>query len=108
METVPQQPEVKPPIRKTMPIVLVLLGAVLLIGISTVYNAITGSARKKEAANSTLQTRPSTADPQQVTVFEKQQAQIAKVMSNRHNSNKRSQPCKPRTKESRHPRLIHP
>ena len=78
METVPQQPEAKPPIRKTMPIVLVLLGAVLLIGISTVYNAITGSARKKEAAKSTLQTRPSTADPQQVTGFEKQQAQIAK------------------------------
>ena len=33
METVPQQPTAKPPIRKTMPIVLVLLGAVLLIGI---------------------------------------------------------------------------
>ena len=45
METVPQQPTAKPPIRKTMPIVLVLLGAVLLIGISTAYNAMTGSSR---------------------------------------------------------------
>ena len=78
METVPPQPTAKPPIKKTMPIVLVLLGAVLLIGISTAYNAMTGSRRKKEAAKSALQTRPSTADPQQVTGFEKQQAMIAK------------------------------
>jgi type IV secretory pathway VirB10-like protein len=78
METVPQQPTAKPPIKKTMPIVLVLLGAVLLIGISTAYNAMTGSSRKKEAAKSALQTRPATADPQQVTGFEKQQALIAK------------------------------
>jgi type IV secretory pathway VirB10-like protein len=78
METVPQQPTAKPPIRKTMPIVLVLLGAVLLIGISTAHNAITGSGRKKEAAKSALQTRPATADPQQVTGFEKQQQLIAK------------------------------
>ncbi len=78
METVPQQPTAKPPIRKTMPIVLVLLGAVLLIGISTAYNAMTGSSRKKEAAKSALQTRPATADPQQVTGFEKQQQLIAK------------------------------
>jgi type IV secretory pathway VirB10-like protein len=78
METVPQQPTAKPPIRKTMPIVLVLLGAVLLIGISTAYNAMTGSSRKREAAKSVLQTRPATADPQQVTGFEKQQQLIAK------------------------------
>ena len=78
MDTVPQQQETKTPIRKTMPIVLVLLGAVVLIGISTVYNAITGSAHKKDPAKSTLQSRPATADPQQVTGFEKQQAQIAK------------------------------
>jgi type IV secretory pathway VirB10-like protein len=78
METVPQQPTAKPPIKKTMPIVLVLLGAVLLIGISTAYNAMTGSSRKKEAAKSALQARPATADPQQVTGFEKQQALIAK------------------------------
>jgi type IV secretory pathway VirB10-like protein len=78
METVPQQPTAKPPIRKTMPIVLVLLGAVLLIGISTAYNAMTGSSRKKEAAKSALQTRPATADPQQVTGFEQQQQLMAK------------------------------
>jgi type IV secretion system protein VirB10 len=39
---------------------------------------MTGSSRKKEAAKSALQTRPATADPQQVTGFEKQQQLIAK------------------------------
>ena len=53
MDTVPQQPVAKPPIKKTMPIVLVLLGAVVLIGASTAYNAMTGSNRRKEAAKST-------------------------------------------------------
>ncbi|AXC15977.1 Conjugative transfer protein TrbI (plasmid) [Acidisarcina polymorpha] len=76
MDTVPQQPVAKPPIQKTLPIVLVLLGGVLLIGISTVFNLIAG--HKKEAAKSTMQTKPSTADPQQVSGFEKQQEQIAK------------------------------
>ena len=61
-----------------MPIVLVLLGVVVLIGISTAYNAMTGASRKKEAAKSALQTRPATADPQQVTGFEKQQQLLAK------------------------------
>ena len=78
MDTVPQQPVAKPPIKKTMPIVLVLLGAVVLIGASTAYNALTSSNHKKEAAKSTLQARPATADPQQVAGFQKQQALIAK------------------------------
>jgi type IV secretory pathway VirB10-like protein len=78
MDTVPQQPVAKPPIKKTMPIVLVLLGAVVLIGASTAYNAMTASNRKKDAAKSTMQTKPATADPQQVTGFQKQQALIAK------------------------------
>ena len=79
METVPEQPTAKAPIKKTMPIVLVLLGAVLLIGISTAYNAMTGASRKKDAAaKSTLQTKPATADPQQVSGFEKQQQLLAK------------------------------
>jgi type IV secretory pathway VirB10-like protein len=78
METVPQQPIAKPPIKRTMPIVLVLLGAVLLIGLSAAYNALTGSSRKKQVAKSALQSRPATANPQQVTGFEKQQQLIAK------------------------------
>ncbi|RXH54053.1 TrbI/VirB10 family protein [Granulicella sibirica] len=77
METVPQQPISKAPISKTLPIVIALTGAVLLIGVSTAYNAMS-SGHKKEATKSTLQARPATADPQQVSGFEKQQQMIAK------------------------------
>jgi type IV secretion system protein VirB10 len=77
MGTVPVVPPAKPPIGKTMPIVLVLTGAVVLIGASTAYNVVTGS-HKKEPAKSTMQSRPSTADTQQVSGFEKQQALIQK------------------------------
>ncbi|MBB5061210.1 type IV secretion system protein VirB10 [Granulicella aggregans] len=77
MGTVPVVPSGKPPIGRTMPIVLVLTGAVVLIGASTAYNMFTGN-HKKEPAKSTLQSRPSTADTQQVNGFEKQQALIQK------------------------------
>ena len=78
MGTVPVVPAGKPPIGKTMPIVLVLTGAVVLIGASTAYNIVTGSDHKKEAAKSSLQARPSTADTQQVSNFQKQQELIRK------------------------------
>ena len=77
MGTVPVVPPAKPPIGRTMPIVLVLTGAVVLIGASTAYNVATGS-HKKEPAKSTMQSRPATADTQQVSGFEKQQALIQK------------------------------
>jgi type IV secretory pathway VirB10-like protein len=74
METVPEQPTPKPPIQKTLPIVLVLLGVVILIAISSAYNALTGASKKKETATkSAFQTKPATADPQQVKGFEEQQ-----------------------------------
>ena len=78
MGTVPVTPSAKPPIGKTMPIVLALTGAMVLIGVSTAYNVISGSGSKKEAAKSTMPARPSTADTQQVNGFEKQQALIQK------------------------------
>jgi type IV secretory pathway VirB10-like protein len=78
MATVPAAPSAKPPIGKTMPIVLALTGAVVLIGASTAYNVISGSSSKKEAAKSTLPARPSTADTQQVSNFQKQQALLQK------------------------------
>ena len=77
MGTVPVVPTGKPPIGKTLPIVLVLTGAVVLIGVSTAYNTLTGG-HKKDAAKSTMQSRPSTADAQQVTGFQKQQELIQK------------------------------
>jgi type IV secretory pathway VirB10-like protein len=78
MGTVPVAPSTKPPIGKTLPIVLALTGAIALIGVSTAYNVMTGSGHKQEAAKSTLPARPSTADTQQVSGFEKQQALIQK------------------------------
>ncbi len=78
MGTVPVAPSTKPPIGKTFPIVLALTGAIALIGISTAYNVMTGSSHKQEAAKSTLPARPSTADTQQVSNFEKQQALLQK------------------------------
>jgi hypothetical protein len=78
MGTVPVAPSAKPPIGKTMPIVLALTGAIVLIGVSTAYNVMTGSGHKQDAAKSALPSRPSTADTQQVSGFEKQQALIQK------------------------------
>ncbi|MDQ2835327.1 MAG: hypothetical protein M3Y50_16610 [Acidobacteriota bacterium] len=60
-----------------MPIVLVFTGAVILIGASTVYNVATDS-NKMEPSKSALPSRPATADTQQVSGFEKQQALIQK------------------------------
>ena len=48
MGTVPVAPSTKPPIGKTMPIVLALTGAVVLIGVSTAYNVMTGSGTKRK------------------------------------------------------------
>ena len=78
MGTVPVAPSTKPPIGKTLPIVLALTGAIALIGISTAYNVMTGSGHKQDATKSTLPARPSTADTQQVSNFQKQQALLQK------------------------------
>ena len=78
MASVPVTPSTKPPIGKTMPIILALTGAMILLGVSTAYNVMTGSGTKKDPAKSTLPARPSTADTQQVSGFEKQQALIQK------------------------------
>jgi type IV secretion system protein VirB10 len=78
METVPEQPTAKSPIQRTLPIVLVLLGVVILIGISSAYNALSGASKKKDAAaKSAYQTKPATADPQQVKGFQQEQQELA-------------------------------
>jgi type IV secretion system protein VirB10 len=75
--TVPQQPTGKPPIARTLPIVLVLTGGVLLIGASTAYNAM--GNHRRDPAKSALPARPSTANPQQINGFERTQADITKT-----------------------------
>lgn len=69
--TVPAQPEVTGPMRKKTPLVLVLVGIVLLIGISNLAGLLSGS--KKDAPKSSLPGRPAVANPQQVSSFETQQ-----------------------------------
>ncbi len=69
--TVPAQPEVTGPMRKKTPLVLVLVGIVLLIGISNLAGLLSGS--KKDAPKSSLPGRPAAANSQQVNSFETQQ-----------------------------------
>ncbi len=69
--TVPAQPEVTGPMRKKTPLVLVLVGIVLLIGISNLAGLLSGN--KKDAPKSNLPGRPAAANSQQVNSFEAQQ-----------------------------------
>lgn len=78
MGSVPVVPATKSPIGRTLPIVLVLTGATALIGASAAYNTFS-SSHKQGPGKSNLSARPTTADPQQVGSFEKQQALIART-----------------------------
>jgi type IV secretory pathway VirB10-like protein len=68
--TVPDQPEVKPPVRKTMPVVIALAAIVALIGIANVSSLLN---HKKTAQASAMPTRPAAPNAQQVSSFEAQQ-----------------------------------
>ena len=69
--TVPEQPEAKPPLRKSTPAVVALVAIVALIGIANISSLLNGN--KKSAPVSTLPMRPATANPQQVNSFSTQQ-----------------------------------
>jgi len=69
--TVPEQPESKPPLRKSMPIVIALVVIVGLIGIANISSLLSGN--KKAAARSALTMSPTTSNAQQVSSFETQQ-----------------------------------
>src|SRR5258708_39813323 len=69
--TVPEQPEAKPPLRKSAPVVIALVAIVALIGIANVSSLLSGN--KRSAPTSTLPMRPATANPQQVNSFSTQQ-----------------------------------
>jgi type IV secretory pathway VirB10-like protein len=74
--TVPEQPEAKPPLRKSTPLVITLVAILGLIGIANISSLV--SASKKSAPPSTLPMRPATANPQQVSSFETQQQMQAR------------------------------
>lgn len=69
--TVPEQPEAKAPVRKTMPVVIALVVILGLIGVANVSSLIHGN--KRAAAVSTLPMRPVSPSAQQVSNFETQQ-----------------------------------
>jgi len=69
--TVPEQPEAKPPVRKSMPIVIALVVIIGLIGIANLSSLLSGS--KKNAPASTMPMRPAAPNAQQVNSFESQQ-----------------------------------
>ena len=69
--TVPEQPEAKPPLRKSMPVVIALVTIIALIGIANISSLLRGN--KKTAPTSAMPMRPSAPNAQQVTSFETQQ-----------------------------------
>lgn len=69
--TVPEQPESKPPLRKSMPVVIALVVIIGLIGIANLSSLLSGN--KKSAPASALPMRPAAPNAQQVSSFETQQ-----------------------------------
>jgi type IV secretory pathway VirB10-like protein len=69
--TVPEQPESKPPLRKSMPVVIALVVIIGLIGIANISSLLSGN--KKAASKSALTMSPTTPNAQQVSSFETQQ-----------------------------------
>src|ERR1700738_554663 len=69
--TVPEQPEIKPPLKKGMPVVIALVAIMTLIGIANLSSLVSGS--KKYAPASALPMRPSAPNAEQVNSFESQQ-----------------------------------
>ena len=70
--TVPEQPEVKPPVRKTMPVIITLAVIMALIGLANLTSLLRGS-RKSAPAGSPAATRPASPNAQEVNSFETQQ-----------------------------------
>jgi type IV secretory pathway VirB10-like protein len=69
--TVPEQPEAKAPVRKSMPVVIALVAILAILGIANVTSLLRGN--KKAAPQSSLQMRPVSPNAQQVSSFETQQ-----------------------------------
>ena len=74
--TVPEQPESKPPLRKSMPVVIALVVIIGLIGIANISSLLSGN--KKAAPKSALTMSPTTPNAQQVSSFETQQQMQAR------------------------------
>jgi type IV secretion system protein VirB10 len=69
--TIPEQPDAKPPLKKSMPVVIALVAILAILGIANVTSLLRGN--KKIAPTSTLPMRPASPSAQQVSSFETQQ-----------------------------------
>ncbi|MEG9433376.1 TrbI/VirB10 family protein [Terriglobus sp. ADX1] len=69
--TVPEQPEAKPPLKRSMPLVIALVVIVGVVGIANLSSLVSGN--KKVALQSALAMRPSAPNAQQVSSFTAQQ-----------------------------------
>ena len=69
--TIPEQPDAKPPLKKSMPVVIALVAILAILGIANVTSLLRGN--KKTAPTSTLPMRPASPSAQQVSSFETQQ-----------------------------------
>jgi type IV secretory pathway VirB10-like protein len=74
--TVPAQREAVGPVKKSTPVIIALVVIVGLIGLANISSLVNG--KKRTAPQSALPMRPATANPQQVSSFETQQATEAK------------------------------
>jgi len=70
--TVPEQPEAKPPLRKTMPVIVALVVIMGLIGIANLSSLLRGSKRAAPAGSVPV-ARPAAPNAQEVNSFETQQ-----------------------------------
>jgi type IV secretion system protein VirB10 len=69
--TIPEQPDAKPPLKKSMPVVIALVAILAMLGIANVTSLLRGN--KKTAPSSALPMRPASPSAQQVSSFETQQ-----------------------------------
>ena len=69
--TIPEQPDAKPPLRKSMPVVIALVAILAILGIANVTSLLRGN--KKAAPTSSLPMRPASPSARQVSSFETQQ-----------------------------------
>jgi type IV secretion system protein VirB10 len=74
--TVPAQREAVGPVKKSTPVIIALVVIVGIIGLANISSLVSG--KKRTAPQSALPMRPATANPQQVSSFETQQATEAK------------------------------
>ena len=69
--TIPEQPDAKPPLKKSMPVVIALVAILAILGIANVTSLLRGN--KKTVPISALPMRPASPSAQQVSSFETQQ-----------------------------------